>query len=564
MKFTEIEYKRPELSETEREFTELLKEFDAAETFEAQSAAMEKINKLRSRFETATQIASVRHTINTEDEFYEKEQEFVDESSPIYSGLVNQYYQSLVNAKFRTELEEKWGKQLFTIADLALKTFKPEIIADLQRENQLASEYQKLIASAKIDFEGEVRNLAGITPFEVSADDDLRKRAAEAKWGFYEQNHEALDRIYDDLVKVRTEIARKLGYKNFVELGYARMGRSDYNAEMVKNFRDQVAKYIVPVATKLRERQAKRLGLNSLKYYDEPLNFKSGNAKPKGEPDWIVNHAATMYQELAPETHTFFQYMLDHDLMDLVNKKGKASGGYCTVLSDYKSPFIFSNFNGTSGDIDVLTHEAGHAFQCFESRNFGVSEYYFPTSEACEIHSMSMEFFTWPWMHLFFEEDTDKYKFAHLAGAILFIPYGVTVDEFQHFVYENPNATPAERNAAWRRIEKKYLPHRDYAGNEFLENGAYWQRQAHIYASPFYYIDYTLAQICALQFWKRANENREEALEDYIKLCQAGGSKPFLELVELAGLKSPFESGTVKSVIGEVEAYLDSVDDSKF
>ncbi|MES2766809.1 MAG: M3 family oligoendopeptidase [Bacteroidota bacterium] len=563
-KFPEIEYHRPNLEHIEHEFADLLEEFSTAATFETQSAAMEKINKLRSRFETATQIAAVRHTINTEDEFYEKEQEFVDESSPIYSGLVTKFYDSLVKAKFRPQLEEKWGKQLFTIADLALKTFKPEIIADLQRENQLASEYQKLIASAKIDFEGEVRNLAGITPFEVSADDDVRKRAAEAKWKFYEDNHAQLDKIYDDLVKVRTEIAHKLGYKNFVELGYARMGRSDYNAEMVKNFRDQVAQYIVPVATKLRERQAKRLGLDGLKYYDEPLNFKSGNAKPKGEPQWIVDNAGKMYKELAPETDTFFQYMIENDLMDLVNKKGKASGGYCTVLSDYGSPFIFSNFNGTSGDIDVLTHEAGHAFQCFESRNFGISEYYFPTSEACEIHSMSMEFFTWPWMHLFFEEDTEKYKFAHLAGSILFIPYGVTVDEFQHFVYENPDATPAERNAAWREIEKKYLPHRNYDGNEFLENGAYWQRQAHIYASPFYYIDYTLAQICALQFWKRANENQEEALQDYIKLCQAGGSKPFLELVELAGLQSPFESGTVKSIIGDIEEYLDSVDDSQF
>jgi M3 family oligoendopeptidase len=389
----------------------------------------------------------------------------------------------------------------------------------------------------------------------------MRKKAVTATSGFFAEHEEEFDRIYDELVKVRTEIAQKLGYKNFVELGYYRMMRTDYNAEMVAKFRQQVKDFIVPITTKLRERQQQRIGVEELKFYDENFEFQTGNAAPKGSPEWIIDNGQKMYNELSKETGEFFKFMNDNNLMDLVAKKGKAGGGYCTYIENYKSPFIFSNFNGTSGDIDVLTHEAGHAFQVYSSRHFEIPEYNWPTYEACEIHSMSMEFFTWPWMELFFKEDTDKYKFAHLSGGLLFLPYGVSVDEFQHWVYENPEASPKERKNKWREIEKVYLPHRDYDGNVYLENGGFWQRQGHIYGSPFYYIDYTLAQICAFQFWKRSRENQEEAWKDYAHLCQLGGSMSFTKLVEEANLISPFEEGCVESVVGEIENWLNSVDD---
>jgi M3 family oligoendopeptidase len=341
------------------------------------------------------------------------------------------------------------------------------------------------------------------------------------------------------------------------------MMRTDYNAEMVANFRKQVLEYIVPVSQQLKKRQTERLGLDELKYYDENFSFKTGNATPKGDPDWIVANGKKMYQELSPETDEFFTFMLDNNLVDLVSKKGKQGGGYCTYFSQYQAPFIFSNFNGTSGDIDVLTHEVGHAFQVYESRNINVPEYAFPTYEACEIHSMSMEFFAWPWMNLFFEEDADKYRFNHLSDSLQFIPYGVSVDEFQHYVYSNPEATPAERKQAWRDIEKKYLPHRNYEGNTYLEQGGFWHKQGHIFASPFYYIDYTLAQLCAFQFWKRSNEDFKSAWNDYLELCQAGGSKSFIKLVELAGLTSPFEDGCISSVIGDIEGWLNSINDKE-
>ncbi len=563
MGFENYTYTRPNLTEIKTDFDAAIEDFNNAASAGEQSKAMDRVNEIRNNLGTMFNLCSIRHSIDTNDEFYQAEQDYMDEIQPKVEGLVTQYYQALVDSKYRTELEEKWGIQLFALAEAQLKTFKPEIVPLLQKENRLSTEYTKLIASAKIDFEGEERTLAQLEPFTQSTDREMRKQASEAKFAFLSENETELDRIYDDLVKVRTEIAQTLGYKNFVELGYYRMMRTDYNAEMVANFRSQVENVIVPIATKLKERQQERIGVDKLKYYDEGFIYKTGNAVPKGSPEWIIENGQKMYGDLSKETGAFFKFMRENNLMDLVAKKGKAGGGYCTFIEDYKAPFIFSNFNGTSGDIDVLTHEAGHAFQVYTSRNFDIPEYYWPTYEACEIHSMSMEFFTWPWMELFFKEDADKYKFSHLSDALMFLPYGVSVDEFQHWVYENPEATAEERKHQWREIEKKYLPHKDYDGNTYLENGGFWQRQGHIYNSPFYYIDYTLAQICAFQFWKRSRENREEAWADYVKLCKLGGSLSFTKLVEAANLISPFEDGCIESVAGEIEAWLNAVDDIK-
>jgi M3 family oligoendopeptidase len=561
MKFNEFRYERPNMGKFEAEFKNQLEGFISASSFAEQDLAMEKVNAMRNEFESMQALVEIRHTVDTNDDFYKNEQDFFDENQPIYQGLISNYYQALVDSRFRAELEEKWGHQLFAIAETTLKTFSPEIIEDLQKENKLVSEYTKLIASAQIEFDGEERTLSQLVPFQTSKDRDTRKRANEAKYAFMADNSEKLDEIYDDLVKVRTTIAKKLGYKTFTEVGYARMNRTDYNAEMVANFREQVQKYLVPVATHLRERQKERIGVDVLRYYDNGFSFKTGNPTPKGDAEWIIENGNKMYEELSTETHEYHQFMVQNDLMDLLSKKGKASGGYCTYISKYRAPYIFANFNGTAGDIDVLTHEAGHAFQVYSSRDYQVPEYSFPTLEACEIHSMSMEFFAWPWMELFFKEDTEKYKFSHLSGALLFIPYGVAVDEFQHFVYGNPEASPSDRKKAWREIEKKYLPHLNYEGNDFLEEGSFWQQQGHIYNSPFYYIDYTLAQVCALQFWKRLMENRESAWADYLHLCKLGGSKPFTELVKEAKLVSPFEEGCIESVIGEIESWLNQVDD---
>lgn len=561
MKFNEYKYEHLDLEKIKKEFSELIESFEKAENVEGQVNAFDEIIKLRNHIETMQTLVSVRHSIDTNDEFYDKENEYMDEISPILFGFTNDFYKALVNSKFKDELVQKYGKFLFDLAENTLKTFSPEIIPDAQEENRLSSKYSKLIASAKIDFDGKELNLSQMVPYTQSKDRNVRIEAAKKVAQFFAENQDEFDNIYDSLVKVRTRMAQKMGYKNFVEFGYKQLSRLEYDAKMVEGYRKQVLENIVPLHTELRERQGKRLGVDKLKFYDEAIKFNSGNADPHGSPEWILNNGKTMYKELSKETDEFFTFMTENNLLDLLSKKGKMSGGYCTYIPEHKAPFIFANFNGTSHDIDVLTHEAGHAFQVYQSRGFEVPEYLWPSYEACEIHSMSMEFLTWPWMDLFFENDTDKYKFIHLSEALLFIPYGVTVDEFQHWVYENPEATPKERREKWIEIEKKYLPTRDYGEVEELKNGIFWFRQGHIFSSPFYYIDYTLAQVCAFQFWIKSRENREKAWKDYLNLCKLGGSKPFFELMKSANLKNPFEEGTLAFVIPKIKEYLDNVDD---
>ncbi|MBS1518837.1 MAG: M3 family oligoendopeptidase [Bacteroidetes bacterium] len=559
LKFSEFEYKRPDIESIKKDFNELIEEFNKAQSAQDQYLVLKKITELRKDYDSMNRIASIRYTIDTSDKFYEEEHDYFDDIGPVYSGLIKEMYSALVNSKFREDLEKIVGEHLFNVAEVSIKTFKPEIIEDLKKENHLSSKYVRLIASAKIMFEGEERNLAGMDPFMNSDDREIRKKAYDAKWKFFEENEKKIDEIYDDLVKVRTKIAHALGYDNFIQLGYDRLRRTGYTDNEVAGFRDEIRKYLVPLTQELKELQKKRTGYDKLHYYDSEYNFRNGNPKPKGSPDWIVEKARIMYDELSPETSEFFNFMIDHEVMDLYNRKNKSAGGYCSFIQKYKSPYIFANMNGTDHDVKVLTHEAGHAFQAFESRKFEFPEYQHPTLEACEIHSMSMEFITWPWMGLFFEEDTDKFLLSHLNRALMFIPYGVSVDEFQHFVYGNPDATPDERKSKWREIEKKYMPHKDYDGNDFLSRGGYWFMQGHIFKMPFYYIDYCLAEICALQFWRKCNHDRDVAWKDYLALCREGGSKPFLELIKVAKIDSPFESSVVESIIGYVDEFLENV-----
>ncbi|MCC0642790.1 MULTISPECIES: M3 family oligoendopeptidase [unclassified Clostridioides] len=561
MKFSEFKYERPNYNSIKKEFLKCVEEIDNSCCYDEQQENIHKINLLRNKIETLSNISSIRYSINTLDKLYQEEKNYWDEYMPLYEELNTYFYNAIANSKFKSNLKKEFGEQFFTIVDYSLKSFSKEIIKELQEENKLCSEYTKLLASAQIMFEGEERNLSGMGMFMCSRSRKTRKLANKVYYNFFEENESKFDDIFDKLVKLRDKIAKKLGFKNFVELGYIRMMRSNYREDRIENFRKQVLKYIVPLADELYEKQAKRIGLESLSYIDEDLEFLTGNATLKGNSEYIIENGKRMYAELSKETDEFFDFMLKNELMDLETKKGKGAGGYCTYVPDYKSPFIFSNFNQTSDDIDVLTHEAGHAFQLYMSRWIEMPEINFPTLDSCEIHSMSMEFITWPWMELFFKEDTDKYKFTHLSSAIKFIPYGVVVDEFQHYIYKNPNIDKSKRKEIWRFLEKKYLPHRKYDDNSFLERGCWWFKQGHIFKNPFYYIDYALAQICALQFWKKMIKDKESGWNDYINICKVGGTKSFLDIVSIGNLYSPFNNDCIKSVIDDVKSWFDEIND---
>lgn len=559
-KFEDFKYDEMNIELLQKEFNTILQDFNNAKTVKEQIAAVEKFETMQSDISTNMSVASIRFDINTTDKYYSKQRDVIDEISPLLNGCINEFYKALINSKFKDKLVKHYGQRIFDIAEVALKSFDPIIIEDLIEENKLTSKYRKLCSSAKIKFRGKTYNLAGLGKLMSDVDRKTRSGASKAYYSFFDKHLEEFDEIYDKLVHVRDKMAKKLGYSNFVDFRYLQLGRTDYGAEDVKNYRDQVYKYVVPITKKIFKKQANHLKIKGMQYYDYNLKFLSGNPFPRGNKDELVKAAIDMYDDMSPETSKFFRMMVDKHLMDLEAKANKAGGGYCTTLPKYKAPYIFANFNGTSGDVDVLTHEVGHAFMGYCCQDAQLLEYIWPTCEACEIHSMSMEFFAYPYMNAFFGEDTTKYIYSHLADAVTFIPYGVAVDEFQHFVYENVDVTPAERRAKWREIEKKYLPHIKYKNNKFLENGGRFMRQAHIYESPFYYIDYTIAQVCAFQFFNLMNEDKTKAWEKYLNLCKLGGSKSFLGLLKAVKLDNPFKKGCIKKVIKPVNVFLNHID----
>lgn len=561
MKFNDMKYERPDVQEAASKLVEQAEVLKNSKTLIEAKEAIVKATEIGDHFGTMATLCSIRNSINTVDEFYEKEMEFFDENMPVYENASSKFSKALVESKFRKELENIFSKQYFIQNELRMKSFDEKIMGDLTEEAKLCTEYSKLLASAKIEFDGKINNLSQMTVYANHLDRKVRKAAELKRVEFMESIENKVDDLYDKLVKVRSQMAKKLGYENFIEFGYLRLGRSDYNAKDVERYRKQVLEYVVPVAKKIIEQQAKRIQIEDIKAYDLPIFYLDGNPKHGKTKDELVNSANQFYSSLSKETKMFFEFMQTHELMDLETKPNKAGGGYCTMIADYKSPFIFSNFNGTMGDVDVLTHEAGHAFEAYTAAQYlPVSDIYWPTLEACEIHSMSMEFFAYPFMDFFFETDAKKYRYKHLSEAITFIPYGVCVDEFQHYVYKNPEATIQMRKAKWHELEQLYLPWKNYDGIAYYEKGNYWHRQGHIFSSAFYYIDYTLAQVCAFQFLLMDRENHEYAWKKYYELCKLGGSKSFLELLDAIQLKNPFEPGSLKEIMPKLEKVLNDLE----
>lgn len=558
MKFKEMPYTRFDTKKVLNFLDKIILELNDSESYEEALICLKKFNEFKTDLETNINLAYTRHSIDTRDEFYEKENNFIDENSPIVSAKLVEVYKAIVNSKFRKELENEIGSHYFKLLECEL-VIDERAIPFMQKENELISQYSKLIANSEIYFKGKIYSLSQMAPHLQNPDRKYRKEAYEAKWKFFQDNMETFDNIFDKLVKIRHEMAKSLGYKNYIDLRYKLLKRTDYNSKDVAEYRRKVLKYISPFAAKLRKKQAERINIEDFKFYDRPLEFLEGNPNPQGSPDDIIKKAQKMYRELSPETGKFFDFMVNNELMDLVAKAGKRSGGYCTSFDKYKSPFIFSNFNGTKGDIDVITHEAGHAFQNYMSQDKIIPEYIWPTYEACEIHSMSMEFLTWPYMEYFFSENANKFRYQALTNAICFIPYGVTIDHFQHFVYENPSASPQERRKKFHELEIMYDPNIIY-DNEFLENGGYWFGQGHVFNAPFYYIDYTLAQVCAFQYLIKSIENPDKALAEYITLCKAGGEYSFFDLIDIGKIKNPINTNILEDIISKLEETLNNIE----
>ena len=560
LKFREMPYERPDGEALKTSMRTLTEKLRAAGSYEAAKAVFLEKETLSKHIQTLATLAQVRHTIDTRDKFYDEENGFWNQLSPELEEYSQEWTKAMLASPYRADFEKEYGTLMFLNAEIALKTFSPEIIPELQMENDLTTEYDKLIASAQIPFEGGVYTLSQLSPFKTGADDAQRLAAWKAEGGWYKEHQSELDRIYDELVDLRDTMGKKLGYKGYTELGYYRMGRNCYGKADVEKFRAAVRKYLVPVAESIYQEQAKRLGKTyPLSFADAALSFRSGNPRPCGDAEHILAHGQNFYDELSPETSAFFRMMRERELLDILSTEGKAAGGYCCTIPDYDVPFIFANFNGTQHDVEVVTHEAGHAFEAYlNAWRVPMDD---PSMEACEVHSMSMEFMAWPWAEGFFGKDTRKYLYSHLAKALTFIPYGTMVDHFQHVVYEKPDMTPAERHGVWKELLGVYMPWMKLDGDiPVYSEGEGWQRQLHIYQSPFYYIDYCLAQTVALEIWALLQKDRKEAWERYMAYTRQGGSEVFTTLLKNAGLESPFDENCLRTVCETAKSWLDNYD----
>ncbi len=558
MKFCEMAYSRPDIEALKAKINLLKEKIEKANTALEIISFYDEVSTLGEEYSTMGSLAYVRHTINTKDEFYETENDFFDEVGPTVTDAFQGIAKVMVNSPHRPELEKHYGNLLFKNTEISLRCFSSEIIALSAEENKLQSEYQKLFASATVEWEGETLPLPKLTKYKMSGDREIRKKAFLKDAEFFDTHRDEFDSLYDRLVKIRNKQARILGYENFVQMGYDRLGRNCYGPEKVKDFRDQIVKYIVPAVNKLRESQKSRLGIDEIHIYDNAVIFKEGDVSPKGTADELLAAAINMYNQMNEKTAEFINFMSENKLYDLLSKEGKAPGGYCTEFAAYKSPFIFSNFNGTSGDIDVLTHEAGHAFAYFRAAKQGIiPDYTSPTIEACEVHSMSMEFLTAPWHKDFFGEETDRYQYFHTTDALNFIPYGCMIDEFQHLMYENEDLTPDERNEVWLKLETKYRPHLNVSDLPFYSRGAGWQHQLHVYLYPLYYIDYCMAQTVAFQFFAESLKDWQTAFSKYLAFVEGAGTKTFEELVTSADLKLPYEEGVLEDVAKTITEHLE-------
>lgn len=556
-KFKDIQYTRPDCEAFQKLAEDNAEKIKNAVSYSEAKKVFLEFDKAESEFFDMENIAYIRHTIDTSDEFYDKENEFLNEKTPELMPSLLAFSNAVYDSRFKPDFVAEFGEQMFAEIELRRKSFSEKNIPLLQKEARLCNEYEKIIASADILFDGKHLNLYGIMSYFENPDRNVRHDAYKAYSKFYESNEENFERIWDELIKVRTEMGKNLGFENYIPLGYMNQGRTDYDEKDVAAFREQVREELVPFCAKLYEAQAKRIGVDKVKAYDEAYLFNDGNAVPVGDDDFLIEQAREMYHDMSKETGEFVDFMLGHDLLDVKNKPKKASTGYMTGLNSIKAPFVFSCFNHTTGDVQVLTHEFGHAFAGYMAmRNQPVSTYYSESTDIAEIHSMSMEQFAYPYAEKFFGDKADKFRFSHLQEALTFVPFGVAVDEYQHIVYANPELTPKQRTAEWKKLEEKYMPWREYDDIDFFAKGGWWYHKIHIFLYPFYYINYTLTTMGAMEFKKKMHEDKESAWKDYLNLCKVGGSLGYKETLKYANLSLPFEKGSVKRAVSYAEDIL--------
>ena len=560
MKFNEMTYTRPDIDALLARCRELAAKAAAAPDGDALVRLYYEQSEAFAEYNTAANLANIHYTCDTRDAYWKAEQDFFDANGPAVTNASVEISRAFLANPHVDALTEKFGTTCVAGMKNAVLSMDDRTVELQQQFNALVSRYQQIYGGALVELDGKQLTIPQLGPYKEDLDPAVRRAAYEAEAGYFDAHRAELDELYGQIVQNLNAQARVMGYHDYSELSYVRMNRIGYGPEEIRKFRDQVANDVVPQLQKVMALRAKRTGIAHPAFTDLPILFRDGNPKPIPGYKARMDAARTMYHELSPETAEFIDFMQENELFDVESRPGKMSGGYMTSLPSYKAPFIFANWNDTSGDVDVLTHECGHAFEGYVAERDPAipADLECPGMESAEIHSMAMEFLTAPWHHLLFGRDTDKYALLHAEDSFVFLAYGCEVDEFQHIMYQNPNLTPDERNAEWLKLEKKYRPWIDFDNLPFYGRGAGWQRQLHIYECPFYYIDYCLSTMAALQFFLLSLTDHKDAWARYLRLVRRAGTASYTELLETAGLKVPFEEGSIKGIAQQMTDWLEN------
>jgi oligoendopeptidase F len=431
-----------------------------------------------------------------------------------------------------------------------VELFREENVPLETEEAKVGQQYQKLSGSLTVQFRGEEKTLIAMGKFLEEPDRPLRQEAWELVAKRRLQEREKFEEQFDQLVNLRQQIAKIAGFANYRDYMFRAKGRFDYTPQHCFDFHDAVANEVVPALRELQAQRRQQLGLDKLRPWDtavDPLNRPA--LKPFEQVADMVTRTQKIFDRLDGELAGGFQQMQDLKLLDLANRKGKAPGGYQSTLNEARLPFIFMNAVGQQRDVETILHEAGHAFHALATRNEDLLAYRSAPIEFCEVASMSMELLGNEFIEEFYSAaDGNRARRTHLEGIIGVLGWIATVDAFQHWIYTHPGHSRAERAAAWNQLMDRFAGDVDWSGYEEVRANL-WHRQLHIFLYPFYYIEYGIAQLGALQVWANSKRDKAKALRDYKTALALGGSRPLPELFATAGCKFQFDAATIKPLV---------------
>lgn len=507
----------------------------------------------------------VDSTCYTEDEEIQKRfQEYIGEIEPKIKPHAFNILQMLAENQHANELDSGTYGNVLRRAKNRVEIFRKENIP-LQTEGQkLNNDYQKVVGAAMVEFEGKEYTLPQMNKFLEVNERSRRETAYMGIWNRFLKDSDEYDRIYDELIKLRTQMAKNAGFETYRELRFRELERFDYGTKESVEFQDAIAEIVVPLVDEIHENRKELLGVDTLRPWD--LNVDPKNRKPltpfeNGKE--LAQKCRMAFDKVDTRLGSYFDVLIDNNLLDLDSRKGKAPGGYMCGFEERRVPFIFMNAAGVQRDVTTLLHEGGHAFHTIACRNHDIGMNRDYPIEFAEVASMSMELLAGTFLAVFYAEDeeTKRARKNHLVGVITIIPWIATIDAFQHWIYTHPEHTHEERTKAWVEIYDRFRGNVvDMSGlDKHRENR--WMRQLHLFGYPFYYIEYGIAQLGALQVWRNYKINPSKAVEDYLHGLSLGGSKPLPDLFNATGIKFDFSRGMLQELMDMVKEELDGMKD---